>query len=219
MSITRHPDDSTLMSHAAGSLPGALAAVAAAHLTVCLRCRDEVAMMELMGGALLAGLPGAALQRPRPEAPEVEAVIGPEIGPERRRPGASSSGGSAEVPAPLARVIGTDLDALRWRWISRGLWRRRVAVAGGGQLCLLRGAPGVKVPEHGHKGSELTMVLRGTLIDSAGEYGPGDVCDLDEEVEHIPAAGAEGCICVVAQDHPARFHSWAVRLARPWHGM
>ena len=42
MSITHHPDDSTLMSYAAGSLPAALAVVVAAHLSVCPRCREEV---------------------------------------------------------------------------------------------------------------------------------------------------------------------------------
>jgi putative transcriptional regulator len=94
-----------------------------------------------------------------------------------------------------------------------------VPVAGGGRLHLFKCSPNVTLPEHGHEGSELTMVLRGTLSDSTGEYSPGDVCDIDESVEHAPVAGAEGCICVVAQDHRVRFRSLLVRLARPWHGM
>jgi putative transcriptional regulator len=208
MTITRHPDDSTLLSYAAGSLPGALAAVAAAHLSVCPRCRDEVAMMELLGGALLSDLPGAAMGRPVPAAPEID-----------RAPPAAPTPAAGEVPPPLARLIGHDLDALRWRWISRGLWLRWVPIAGSGKLHLFKGAPGVVVPEHGHHGSELTMVLRGTLADSTGEYGVGDVCDLDESVEHTPVAGAEGCVCIVAQDHPVRWRRLLVRLARPWHGM
>jgi putative transcriptional regulator len=166
-------------------------------------------MMELMGGAMLAGLPGVALRRPGPERPE----------PGRRRPLAPDPAGSAEVPAPLARLIGNDLDALRWRWVARGLWVHRVPIAGDGRLHLLKGAPGASVPPHGHHGSELTMVLRGTIVDHIGRYGSGDVCDLDDEVEHTPVAGAEGCICVVAQDRPARFRSLLARLARPWHGM
>ena len=50
-------------------------------------------------------------------------------------------------------------------------------------------------------------------------YRPGDVCDIDDSIEHAPVAGADGCICVVAQDRPVRFRSMIVRLARPWHGM
>jgi putative transcriptional regulator len=209
MSITRHPDDSTLLSYAAGSLPGAFAAVVAAHLALCPRCREEVATMEVVGGLLLAGLPGAALRRRQPRMAELQP----------RRPAPDSPRGSLEVPAPLARLVGGDLDALRWRWISPGLWLRWLACEGGGRLYLLRGAAGVVVPEHGHHGSELTMVLRGTLVDRTGRYRRGDVCDVDEAVEHTPAAGDDGCICVVAQDHPVRWRRLLARLARPWHGM
>jgi putative transcriptional regulator len=207
MPITRHPDDSTLLSYAAGSLPGALAVVVAAHVTVCRRCRDAVATMELIGGAMLSGLPGTTLQRPAPERPELK----------RRRPPAPAPAG--EVPAPLAQLIGTDLGAQRWRWIARGLWVRRVQVAGDGRLYLFKGAPGASVPTHGHYGSELTMVLRGTIADHSGRYGAGDVCDLDDEVEHKPVAGAAGCICVVAQERPVRWRSRMARLMRPWHGL
>ena len=214
MSITHHPDDSTLMSYAAGSLPAALAVVVAAHLSVCPRCREEVATMELLGGALLGDLPGAALQLAEPEMPEIDRQI------DRHRPPAPvRTVGSAEVPAPLARLVGGDLDALRWRWVSPGSWLRRVPIPGAGQLHLFKCSPSVTLPEHGHEGSELTMVLRGTLSDSTGRYGPGDVCDLDESIEHAPMAGRDGCICAVAQDRAVRFRSLIVRLARPWHGM
>jgi len=95
----------------------------------------------------------------------------------------------------------------------------------------------VTLPEHGHEGSEITMVLRGTISDSTGLYRPGDVCDIDESIEHAPIAGEGGCICVVAQDHPdpdgdddqaergedplpdhlggAQDHRLALRVARP----
>jgi putative transcriptional regulator len=213
MSITRHPDDSTLMSYAAGSLPAALSVIVAAHVAICPRCREEVATMELLGGALLGDLPAVAMQAPQPETSEID----------RRRPSApaatGSAAGSAEVPAPLARLLGTNLDALRWRWVSSGSWLRRVQIAGVGQLHLFRCSSNVVLPEHGHEGSELTMVLRGTLSDSTGLYRAGDVCDLDESIEHAPIAGVGGCICAVAQDRPVRFSSLIVRLARPWHGM
>jgi putative transcriptional regulator len=209
MTITRHLDDSTLLSFAAGSLPASLAVVGAAHLAVCPRCRDEVAMMELVGGTLLGDLPGAAMRGPVPATPEIEQL------PQPGQP----SPASGEVPGPLAQLIGDNLDALRWRWVSPGSWLRRVPIAGVGQLHLFKCASNVMLPEHGHEGSELTLVLRGTLSDSTGLYRPGDVCDLDESIEHAPMAGSDGCVCVVAQDHRVRFSSLIVRLARPWHGM
>jgi putative transcriptional regulator len=208
MTITRHLDDATLMSFAAGSLPGALAAVAAAHVAMCPRCRDEVAILERIGGALVAGMPEVALARSRPAMPDASDPL------PAARPAAAG-----EVPAPLARLVGGNLDAVRWRWLAPGLWQHALPVAGSGSLHLLKGSPGASVPEHGHGGSELTLVLRGALVDRTGRYGPGDVADFDEDVEHAPAADTAGCICVVANEQPARFHSLLARLLRPWHGM
>jgi putative transcriptional regulator len=157
----------------------------------------------------MADLPAAALERPLPPVPEIDRSLG----------GTPAPAATGEVPAPLARLIGNSLDAIRWRWVSRGQWVRWLPIAGGGRLHLFRCAPGVLIPEHGHRGSELTLVLRGILADATGRYAAGDLCDLDEETEHIPAAGPDGCICIVAQDHPVRWRSLIVRLARPWHGL
>ena len=64
-------------------------------------------------------------------------------------------------------------------------------------------------------------MLRGALIDAAGRYGPGDVADVDEAVEHhAPSADPDaGCICVIANEQPTRFHGLLARLMQPWHGM
>jgi putative transcriptional regulator len=126
-----------------------------------------------------------------------------------------------EVPQPLARLIGASLDEVRWRWIGPGLWHRPLRIGGAGSLQLLWGAPSARVPEHTHGGSELTLVLRGALIDETGHYGPGDVADLDEDIEHhAPAADAEaGCICVIANERPTRFRGLLARLMQPWHGI
>jgi putative transcriptional regulator len=210
MTITRHLDEATLMSFAAGSLPGALAAVAAAHVAMCARCRDEVAFLERVGAALLADMPEAALARPGPAMPAIDVP-----------PGAPASTRRDEIPTPLVRLVGGSLDAVRWRWIAPGLWHRPLPVGGHGALQLLKGLPGVRVPEHGHGGSELTLVLRGALVDRTGRYGPGDVADVDEEVErHAPAADPDaGCICVVANEQPSRFRNLLARLLQPWHGL
>jgi putative transcriptional regulator len=210
MTITRHLDEATLMSFAAGSLPGALAAVAASHVAMCPRCRAEVAFLERVGGALLTDLPGTAMARPGPAMPAVDVP-----------PTAAAPAPGEEVPAPLLRLVGGSLDAVRWRWLAPGLWHRPLPIGGPGALQLLKGLPGVRVPEHGHGGSELTLVLRGALIDRTGRYGPGDVADVDEEVErHAPAADPEaGCICIVANEQPSRFRNLLARLLQPWHGL
>ena len=53
MTPRHHLDSATLVSHAAGALSPALAAVAATHLHACVHCRGQLAQAEQVGGALL----------------------------------------------------------------------------------------------------------------------------------------------------------------------
>ena len=211
MTISRHLDDTTLMSFAAGSLPEALAAVAASHIAVCPVCAREVRRMERVGAALFAGLETAALARPAPvialrraqadNVPEAPAV------------------GNDDVPAPLARLIGGDLDAVKWRRLGLGVWHVKLPTARG-DLRLLKVGPGRRMPEHGHGGSELTLMLRGSYTDETGVYRQGDVADLDTEIEHTPVADAfTGCICLIASEKPARFRGLIPRIVQPLTGM
>ena len=208
MTITHHLDDATLMSFAAGSLPSALAALAAAHVAGCPRCRRESRMLERIGGALVSALSPAALDRSQPAMPQITDLPAP----------APTAAG--ELPAPLSQLIGGSLDDVRWRWIGPGLWHRPLKIRGEGSLQLIKAAPGASVPEHTHGGSEITLVLRGALIDSIGRYEPGDVADVDEDIEHTPVADAEaGCICAIANEQPTRFRGLLARLMQPWHGL
>ena len=206
MSITHHLDDATLMSFAAGALPAALAAVVAAHVEMCARCRQEVGVLERVGGALLAELAPAALERPQPPQPirTPAGVAEPIVGGDSR----------ARIPPPVAGLIRGDLDDASWRWLAPGVWDHMLPLSGAGKLRLLKVAPGRGVPEHGHGGTEITLVLRGSFHDEIGRYLRGDVAELDEAVAHKPVADMGGdCICLVGSDEPERFHGL---LARYW---
>ncbi len=85
-----------------------------------------------------------------------------------------------------------------------------------GHLMLLRTAPGRSVPMHTHGGSELTLILRGAYRDAIGHFAPGDVADLDSDVEHQPVTvPGVPCICVTATDAPLRFSGWMARMLQP----
>lgn len=73
------------------------------------------------------------------------------------------------------------------------------------------------MPSHGHTGSELTMVLRGSYTDELGRFCAGDVADLDPDVQHQPVADTdEHCICLIATDAPLRFNGLVPRLLQPF---
>jgi len=207
MNIIHHPDDATLMAYAAGSLPEALSAVVYAHSRVCARCRSALADMELLGGVLVEDLDGVGLER------SASSALG--------APGASG-GNVARAEHPLADYLSGDLDELPWRRLGLGVWHVPLSLSqdASGDLRLLKVAPGQVMPEHGHGGSELTLLLAGSYRDEIGEFRAGDVADLDDEVEHTPVADPKsGCICLIASEQRARFKGVLARIVQPLTGL
>ena len=76
------------------------------------------------------------------------------------------------------------------------------------------------MPEHSHRGTELTLVLRGAFSDAAGRFGRGDLEAADDTLEHVPTAEAgEDCICLTATEAPLRFRGVLPRLAQRFIGI
>ncbi len=122
------------------------------------------------------------------------------------------------VPAPIARLLEGGLDDIAWKTVTPGVGKHVLPVskAARSRLMLLRIAPGTKIPDHGHGGMELTLVLEGSYRDLYGRFGPGDIADLDEHAEHQPVVDSqEACICLVATEAPTRFKSLFGRLLQP----
>ena len=215
MKISHHLDEATILAYAAGTLGEALSVVAAAHIAWCPDCRKAVRHAEAVGASLFDGGDGFPLtdhalesvMARLPGAPPREAVAAPVL--------ASAAG----LPRPIAsRLDGQSLSDIRWRRVAPGVAFHDFPLSSGsqGQLRLMRISPGKSMPEHGHGGEELTLVLRGSYSDHLGRFGIGDVADLDESVEHRPVVNPEGdCICLVATEAPTRFTSLFARLMQP----
>ena len=91
-----------------------------------------------------------------------------------------------------------------------------IRASGTQTLLLLRIAPGKSMPVHSHGRNELTQILQGSYTDSLGLFTPGDVADLDQDIEHQPVtAPGVACICVSALDAPLRFPGWLARTLQP----
>lgn len=218
MTIAHHVDDATLMSYAAGSLPEALSAVVATHLSLCGTCRRELAVMECVGSTMMGRLPQASLSGPAPRTPPLAAITARDEGADVL----DAVERSGDVPAPLSRLVGSDLGSIRWKRLGLGIWHLPVALSEGskGTLRLIKVAPGQAMFEHGHGGSELTLVLQGSYSDHCGRFAKGDIEDLDDETDHGPIADrSEGCICLIASEEPVRFKSLIGRLVQPITGM
>jgi putative transcriptional regulator len=218
VNINHHLDQSTLLAFVAGTLSEALSAVAAAHISWCPECRNSARHAEVLGGELLSSLEGSNVSAACRE--QTLAQLG-------QAPLENASSGRmlrrGDVPAPLEKFIGdVPLQDLPWKRKAPGIAMHDLKMASpeGGRLLLMRIAAGKAMPEHGHGGEELTLILSGAYRDRIGYFGPGDVADLAEDIEHKPIVEPDAeCFCLVATEAPTRFKSFAARLMQPLIGI
>jgi putative transcriptional regulator len=212
--ITHHLDATTILALASGTLDEALGVVAASHVWWCAKCRDALKEAERLRGYLLNKLTSSDDAVPPADGQSAggdSAAVG-----EPQQALAENMG----LPLPVAsRLGGMSLSDIRWRWAVPGLSLHELAVAkgGNGRLFLMRIGPGKAVPQHGHGGEELTLILRGSYRDRFGRFAIGDIAELHENVVHRPIVDKQdNCICLVATQAPARFTSLIMRMIQPF---
>ena len=219
MTIMHHLDPATLAAYSAGTLGEPLAAVVACHLDWCGACRAELLRFDAVGGELLQSSDEVSMS-----AGALSTVMA-RLSAEPVRPAhkpVAPMDATNEIPRPLRRLVGSSLQALEWKMLVPGVKQIRLPLGNPatGNLVLLKVAGGHKLPEHGHGGNELTIVLRGAYSDVTGLYQRGDVADLDGEIEHQPKATDDGdCICLMASESKARFKGLVSRLLQPIIGL
>ena len=211
--IRHHLTDALLMGYAAGTLPEAFSLVVATHVSLCDECRARLAAYDALGGAVMELADRAGMADDSLAA--TLALIAQGDGTPTARP---HPGGI--FPTPLQDYVGGDLDAVKWRRMGGGVSQSLLKTAGGATVRLLRIPGGTAVPDHGHRGSELTLVLQGAFHDEISRFGTGDVEVANEDLNHQPIAEAgPDCICLAATDAPLRFNAMLPRLAQRFLGI
>jgi putative transcriptional regulator len=218
VSLHHHPSETTLLAYASGQLREGLSLVVATHLAWCASCRDGVAAAEMAAGLLLADAPPADCSEDLLARTCVALDGRPVVAAKPHQPTSlPSSGLGLLLPHPLQGYVDRAGPA-RWRRLVPGVQQfpliRRTT--GGGTVRMLRIAPGMKMPRHGHAGIELAIVLDGSYRDEIGLFARGDLADLDQDIRHQPRADErEGCVCLIATERPLRFEGWLLRWIQP----
>lgn len=210
MMIRHTLPDNILMGYAAGILPEAFNVVVATHVSLSDAARARLAAFEAVGGAVLEGdtadLADDSLDRMLARLDGL---------PQANARAAQAAEGI--FPAPLADYVQGDGRNIRWRTAGGGVKQAILRTDGKASVRLLRIPAGQAVPDHGHRGTELTLVLQGAFFDGNNRYGRGDIEVANEETEHTPIAEAGmDCICLAATDAPLRFKGMIPRLAQPF---
>lgn len=210
MTISHHPPEDLLADFAAGKLEEAHQLVVGLHVVSCARCARFVQAIEQLAGAALEEV------EPVPIAPDAFYRVMSRIQevPKETAAPRLASGTDDDVPPALRKYrIG------KRRRVAPGLSLRPIELSGSGKAraFLLRSAPGSRMLEHTHTGTELTLVLEGSFSHGGGRYGPGDFDYGDDEVDHRPIVGDEGpCLCLVAMTGDLRMNGFLGRLIGPF---
>lgn len=212
--ITHHLSDKLLMAYSAGNLPEAFNLAVATHIALCDECRARLASFDAIGGAVLEraqedglALQDGALAETLARIKTTPATTKPI--PERKR--------ATVLPEPLAGYVGGDIDAIRWRNIGGGVRQAILPTSKHATARMLYIPAGVAVPDHGHNGLEMTLVLQGAFADETARFARGDIEIADEDLDHQPIAEpGEDCICLAVTDAPLKFRAILPRLAQPF---
>ncbi len=208
MMIRQTLPDNLLMGYAAGTLNEAFNLVIATHVSLSDEAQVRLGAFEAVGGAVLdeedmVDLSDDSLDQMMarlealPQANARAPMVADDI-----------------YPAPLADYVGR---GLRWQSLGKGVKQAILKTDTGATARLLRIPAGQAMPDHGHKGTELTLVLQGAFFDGSTRFGRGDVDVATQETEHTPVAEAgQECICLAASDAPLKFHGLLPRLVQPF---
>lgn len=212
--INHHLNDSILMAYSAGSLPEAFNLMVASHVSLCDECRSRIESFDAVGGAVLDGSELEAVDLSEDALAATMALIAG--GPMETMP-ARPAIKDGILPAPLQDYVGGDLADVRWRSVGMGVKQAILPTSKDASARLLYIPAGAAMPDHSHRGIEMTMVLQGAFIDEGERFARGDVEIADSDVDHTPVADiGEDCICLAVTDGPLQFKSLLPKIAQPF---
>ena len=165
-----------------------------------------------LGRIKRSGAPYWKTRSPRVVSDRARAAVFDQL--DAQVPDAPQIRASGIFPEPVMQALG----GLPPRWKPLGMGVRQMILnhdeEGSARLLYIPG--GRAVPDHGHNGLELTLVLQGAFSDETGRFGVGDMEVADGDLEHEPMAEeGEACICLAATDAALRFRSFVPRLLQP----
>ncbi|MBD1387903.1 cupin domain-containing protein [Neiella sp. HB171785] len=227
--IKSHPSSDLLRAFVGGELPPALALCVSAHVDMCRLCQQQVKAIELELAAEIE-------QQPEPTA-DVElsadlsammaAILDSDPAPVETASLAREHSKPKHIrwqqskfllPRALQRQMCDQPELVagdNWRQLGK-LWRGRLAEHDAWRTSFYYIEQGGEIPEHTHKGREITLVLSGSFVDGDEVYQEGDFIYRDGDHTHKPGASStEDCLCFTAVEAPLHFTSGATRLLNP----
>jgi putative transcriptional regulator len=207
-----HPDTRLLNEYASGTLPLAQSVCVSLHLNYCDQCQRAHQRLQQLGSALFEDL------SPQQVDDSLLRSVMSRLD-EEPEPLSYQKAEAQDAPPPLIqRLMKGDYKDLDWQKVSSDVRISRLRTGDvDNEFALYHINAGASIPQHTHKGTELTLVLEGGFSDEEGSYEVGDFVMRDAEQQHTPTAMQDrDCICIGVLDAPIKFTDWKYRVVNPF---
>ncbi|AZG35944.1 MULTISPECIES: ChrR family anti-sigma-E factor [Shewanella] len=221
--INYHPDPHLLSLHAKGELPLSMSMAISAHAEFCQHCQQQLDQMTITLSDQQFNTTAAPQSVDSTDNNQLDALLAQFLNStldtlEAAQPNTDNSieDNSVSIKGhhyPLPRVFRKKINA-SWQGIGKVSRLRLDTGEPQARASLLHIAANGEIPEHTHKGAELTLLLAGEFSDCYNTYKPGDFMLLDKEHQHSPKT-LEGCLCYTIVDAPLYFTKGISKLLNP----
>jgi putative transcriptional regulator len=216
--IKHHPNAQQLNAFVSGTCEPTAALMVSAHVDMCFDCQAKCINLQQVQTieALSSPVATPSLDRMFSRITQL-----PQQKPTATREGSvpvtfdiELEGKRFVLPRTLKRYA---KNTGNWSRLVGKLWQAPVDLGYMGKANFIYMEKGGKVPEHTHKGTEMTLVIDGQYGDGVANYDCGDFTLLDDQYNHLPHSEAdEGCLVFTIVDKPLYFTSGIARLLNPF---
>jgi putative transcriptional regulator len=221
--IKHHPKFELIQSFVNGDLPASLSAAISIHASMCPVCQqkislltDQVAELNFDESYSNIVVPNNDLATEKMSAIHFDDMISAIIESDNidfmqavKSKTVNFKDKSYQLPIELSNML-----LGKTAYIGK-LARRRIQLDENEiHTNLLHMEPNGSVPQHTHKGFELTLLLDGSFHDEEGEYVKGDFIMLDGQHLHNPISSS-GCLCYTVANDSMHFTQGINKLLNP----
>jgi putative transcriptional regulator len=209
--IKFHPNQQMLESFSAGELPLSLSIAISAHIELCDKCAQQAIQVEERLSQVIwedENLENADF------GDMLQAIMTKPLQIQAKQ---------QVVPKSTVHIAGRDyvlpnafrkFNDLKWSGFGVVSRARIINDEQDVRASLLHIDKDGRIPEHQHKGYELTLLLDGSFSDETGTYNKGDFIWLDGENSHSPYT-EKGCLCYAVQNAPLHFIRGMSKVLNP----
>jgi len=217
-----HPEYDQLLSLYLGHARQGEALIFKAHAQICAHCRQTLALFDSMGGLMLEETAPVVMREDALERAlaRLDVAFDDEFETQTQASDMSLPDclGGFDLPPVL-----TTVRYQKQKKIGPGVWLLPLDKdyqKGTDKTYLMYVAPGMTMPIHDHRGSEITLVLDGSYTDHNGQYQKGDLLINQAGDVHAPSIGTEGgCLCLFTARGPIVPKTLLGKLLQPFAGI